>query len=384
MSRRFSLALIATIVAAGVFVSAAPVSAVVSPVHVRLSFVQRATGFTQPVGVVGARDGTSRLFVLEKTGRIRVWTNGVLQAAPYLDLSAKVSTVSERGLLGLAFDPAFRTRPQLWVVYTAINGTVTLARFRATSFSATSVSAATQVTVLTIPHPAGNHNGGQLTFGTDNLLYWSVGDNADNATAQNSTRLTGKILRLDVLRSCGALQYCIPASNPFVNSTRYRHEIWLWGLRNPWRMSVDRRRGLIWIGDVGQSTQEEVDVVAQSTRGANMGWSCYEGFLVFNPATCTAVPHTFPFVHYGRSAGSSVTGGYVYAGLTYDAIMRDLYVMGDFGSGRVWVYAYRGVASDQGLLFGAGQLTSFGEDFAGEIWAVTIDGRLWSMTARAV
>lgn len=387
MSRRFRfpLALIAAIVAAGVFApSAAPVSAVVSPVHVRLSFVQRATGFTQPVGVVGARDGTSRLFVLEKTGRIRLWNNGVLQAAPYLDLSARVSTDSERGLLGLAFDPAFRTRPQFWVVYTATNGAVTLARFRATSFSATSASAATQVTVLTIAHPAGNHNGGQLTFGTDNLLYWSVGDNADSGSAQNANRLTGKILRLDVLHSCGALNYCIPATNPFATSTRYARQIWLWGLRNPWRMTVDRRRGLIWIADVGQSRQEEVDVVPQSTRGANMGWSCYEGRLLFNRATCGRVPYTFPLVYYGRPTGNSVTGGYVYAGRKYDAIMRNLYVFGDFGTGRVWVYAYRGAARTQGLLFGAGQLTSFGEDFAGEIWAVTIDGRLWSMSARAV
>jgi glucose/arabinose dehydrogenase len=377
-------AIVAGILAALALAQAAPVAAVVDPLHVQLSFVQRATGFTQPVGVVGARDGTSRLFVLEKTGRIRLWSNGVLQAAPYLDLSAKVSTVSERGLLGLAFDPAFRTRPQFWVVYTATNGTLTLARFRATSFSATRVSAATQVTVLTIAHPAGNHNGGQLTFGTDNLLYWSVGDNADNVTAQNATRLTGKILRLDVLRWCGALRYCIPASNPFATSTSYRREIWLWGLRNPWRMTVDRRRAWIWIGDVGQSRQEEVDVVAQSTRGANMGWSCYEGVLIFNRATCTPAVRTFPAFRYNRPAGNSITGGYVYAGRKYDAIMRGLYVFGDFGTGRVWVYAYRGAARNQGLLFGAGRLTSFGEDPTGEIWAVTIDGRLWSMSARAV
>ncbi len=384
MSRRLAPILIAAIVAAGVFASAAPVSAVVDPIHVQLSFVQRASGFTQPVGVVGARDGTSRLFVLEKTGRIRLWNNGVLQTAPYLDLSGKVSSVSERGLLGLAFDPAFRTRPQFWVVYTATNGTLTLARFRATSFSATRVSSATQVTVLTIAHRAGNHNGGALMFGTDNLLYWSVGDNADNLSAQNTTRLTGKILRLDVLRSCGALRYCIPAANPFATSTRYRREIWLWGLRNPWRMTVDRRRALIWIGDVGQSRQEEVDVVAQSTRGANLGWSCYEGSQVYNRAACTAVKRTLPLVHYGRAAGGSITGGYVYAGRRYDAIMRNLYVFGDFNSGRVWVYAFRGALKSQGLLFRPGQLTSFGEDFAGEIWAVTIDGRLWSMSARAV
>jgi len=274
MSRRISLVLIAVILAAGAFASAAPVAAVVDPRHVQLSFVQRASGFTQPVGVVGARDGTSRLFVLEKTGRIRLWNKGVLQAAPYLDLRAKVSTVSER--------------------------------------------------------------------------------------------------------------YCIPASNPFATSTRDRREIWLWGLRNPWRMTVDRRRALIWIGDVGQSRQEEVDAVAQSTRGANLGWSCYEGFLVFNRALCTRVPRTFPLVNYNRVAGSSVTGGYVYAGRRYDSIMRNLYVFGDFGSGRVWVYSYRGAVRSQGLLFRARELTSFGEDFAGEIWAVTIDGRLWSMSARAV
>lgn len=388
MSRRFTLifisAVTAVIVAAGVLAPAAPVSAVVNPLHVQLSFVQRASGLSQPVGVVGARDGTNRLFVLEKTGRIRLWNNGVLQAAPYLDLRARVSSGGERGLLGLAFDPAFRTRPQFWVVFTAANGALTLARFRATSFSATRVSAATQVTVLTIAHSARNHNGGQLTFGTDNLLYWAVGDNASNVTAQSTTRLTGKILRLDVLRSCGTLRYCIPGSNPFATSTRYRREIWLWGLRNPWRMSVDRRRALIWIADVGQSRQEEINVVAQSTRGANLGWSCYEGALVYNRSTCTPARRTLPVVHYGPPAGNSVTGGYVYAGRKYDAIMRNLYVFGDFGTGRVWVYAYRGAIRSQGLLFGAGALTSFGEDFAGEIWAVTIDGRLWSMSARAV
>jgi hypothetical protein len=149
-------------------------------------------------------------------------------------------------------------------------------------------------------------------------------------------------------------------------------------------MTLDRRRALIWIGDVGQSSQEEVDAVAQSTRGANLGWSCYEGFLVFNQALCSSVPRTFPVANYGRSLGSSITGGYAYVGRRYDAIMRSLYVFGDYGSGRVWVYAYRGAIRNQGLLFGAGQLTSFGEDAAGEIWAVTIDGRLWAMAARAV
>jgi glucose/arabinose dehydrogenase len=363
---------------------AAPAAAVVDPAHVRVGFVQRASGFTQPVGVVGARDGTPRLFVLEKTGRIRVWTNGVLQAAPYLDLSAKVSTDNERGLLGLAFDPAFRTRPHLWVVYTALDGTITLARFTASSYTATSVSSATQVNVLTIGHPAGNHNGGQITFGTDWLLYWSVGDNADGASAQNTGRLTGKILRINVLVWCRGLHYCIPRSNPFATSTRYRHEIWLWGLRNPWRMTLDRRRGLMWIGDVGQNRQEEVDVVAQTTPGANLGWNCYEGVLVYNAASCTRVPRVFPYIRYNHDQGNAVTGGYVYTGRKYDAILRGLYVFGDFGSGRVWVYAYKGRAYNQGNLFGANLLTSFGEDYAGELWAVTIDGRLWQMTARSI
>jgi glucose/arabinose dehydrogenase len=357
-----------------------------SPSHVRLTPVLKGSGFSQPLGLVSAKDGTGRLFVVEKTGKIRVWHSGSTQATPYLDLSGAVSTVSERGLLGLAFDSDFRHRPYAWVVYTATDGTIVLRRYKASSYTAPTLDPTSGRSLLSIPHNAGNHNGGQLAFGTDDLLYWTVGDNADRTNAQNPGRLLGKVLRLDVHHSCaGHSYYCIPSSNPFARSSRYRGEVWLWGLRNPWRLSIDRVRKWVWVADVGQNTWEEVDVLNESYRGANLGWGCYEGPVVYDASLCDSnATYLKPKVYYSHSVGSAITGGFAYNGLRYHSALGGLYVYGDFGSGRVWVYQYGGAAVSQGALFGANQLTSFGEDQTGELWAVTIDGRLWAFAARYV
>jgi len=385
--RRRLLAIVSLLAAAVVVPLPGPASAAASPAHVRLHVTARATGFDQPLGIVSSRDGTGRLFVVEKTGAVRVFKNGAVSATPYLDLRGRISTTGERGLLGLAFDPDFVHHPVLWVVFTRLSdGAVELARYSVPTYTAATVSLATGLQVLAIRHPATNHNGGQIFFGSDNLLYWTVGDDATRSTAQNTGVLTGKILRIDPRHFCAGLRYCIPSTNPFATSTRYRHEIWLWGLRNPWRASLDRIGKRVWIGDVGQNTYEEVDVVNQSFTGSggNLGWGCYEGNVVYDASLCSRVPHIFPKVVYTHALGEAITGGYVYNGPKYHSILGGLYVYGDYGSGRVWVYALNGSAVSQGSLFGTRGLTSFGEDAAGELWAVTIDGVLWQLSANAV
>lgn len=385
--RRRLLATAVLLAAAVVAPLAGPASAAPTPAHVRLHVTARASGLDQPVGVVSARDGTGRLFVVEKTGAVLVYTGGSVQPTPYLDLRGQIETTGERGLLGLAFDPDFVHHPNLWVVFTRrSDGAVALARYSVPTYTASTVRTSTGLQILAIRHPATNHNGGQIFFGTDNLLYWTVGDDATRSTAQNTTVLTGKILRIDARRFCGSVRYCIPSTNPFVNHPTYRKEIWLWGLRNPWRASIDRVGKRVWIGDVGQNRYEEVDVVNQSFTGfgGNLGWGCYEGNYVYDASLCTRVPHIFPKFAYTHASGEAVTGGYVYNGSRYASILGGLYVVGDYGSGNVWVYALGGAAAYQGSLFGSRGLTSFGEDAAGELWAVTIDGVLWQLSATAV
>ena len=362
-----------------------PASAAPSPAHVQLHATQRVTGLEQPLGIVSSRDGTGRLFVVGKTGAVRIYSGGVLRSTPYLDLRGQIATDGERGLLGLAFDPDFVHHPNLWIVYTRkSDGAVTLSRYSVPSYTASTVNQSTGLQIMAIRHPASNHNGGQLFFGTDNLLYWTVGDDATRSTAQVTNVLTGKVLRIDPRRFCGSQRYCIPSTNPFVGHPTYRYEIWLWGLRNPWRASVDRVARTVWIGDVGQNRFEEVDVVSESFTGwgGNLGWGCYEGNFVYDASLCTRVPHIFPRIAYTHAYGEAVTGGYVYRGRAYASLLGGLYVYGDYGSGNVWVAGSGGSVS-QGPIFGSHGLSSFGEDAAGELWAVTIDGILWQLSATA-
>ena len=385
--RRRLFAILVVLTVAVVVPLPGPASAAPSPAHVRLHVTARASGLDQPLGIVSSRDGTGRLFVVEKTGAVRVYRGGALQPTPYLDLRGQIATTGERGLLGLAFDPDFVHHPNLWVVFTRkSDGAVALSRYSVPTYTASTVNESTGLQILAIRHPATNHNGGQIFFGTDNLLYWTVGDDATRSTAQITTVLTGKILRIDPRRFCGSQRYCIPSSNPFVGHPTYRHEIWLWGLRNPWRASVDRVNRQVWIADVGQNRYEEVDVIGQSFTGwgGNLGWGCYEGNFVYDSSLCTRVPHIFPKFAYTHASGDAVTGGYVYRGSAYASILGGLYVFGDYGSGNVWVYALNGAAYGQGSLFGSRGLTSFGEDASGELWAVTIDGVLWQISATAV
>ena len=362
---------------------AAPARAAVS-----ITWDRVASGLAQPTQVTSARDGSGRLFVVEKQGTVRVFRNGRLLARRYLDIRDRVRDEGEGGLLSIAFHPRFRSRPLLWAAYTTGSGDVRVARFRASTSGASRVAASTGRRVITVPHPPQftNHFAGQLVFGPGGHLFLSTGDGGGGGDpsdhAQDLSSLQGKVLRLVVLgarATCGR-PYCIPRGNPYAGKVAGRGEIWLSGVRNTWRFSVDRGTGDLWLGDVGQGSFEEVDRVPAGQGGWNLGWSCKEAFATYDASRCrSGVTYHDPVAAYGRDYGSSITGGFVYRGSRFAGLLGGHYVAGDFGSGRVFHL-------DGGEVVTAGRLpgvTSFGEDGNDELWAVTYDGGLHRMGASA-
>ena len=355
---------------------------------VSISWDRVAGGLAQPTQVTSARDASGRLFVVEKQGTVRVFRNGRILGRVYLDIRDRVRDAGEGGLLSVAFHPRFRSHPFLWAAFTTNGGDVRVARFRAATSGAGRVSRSTGRTVITVHHPDQftNHYGGQLVFGPTGLLFMSTGDGGGGGDpldhGQSVSTLQGKLLRIKVLgarKDCGKA-YCVPRSNPYAGSTPGLGPIWLTGLRNTWRFSVDRATGDLWLGDVGQGSFEEVDRVPAGVGGWNMGWSCKEAFSTFDSSRCrSSATYRDPVAAYGRGYGSSVTGGFVYRGSRFAGILGGRYVAGDFGSGRVFHL-------DGGEVVTAGSLpgvTSFGEDGGNELWAVTYDGGLYRMGASA-
>lgn len=367
--------------------------------RLRVTFTTAATGLRQPVQAVSARDGSGRLFVVERAGTVRVWRAGSgVASRPYLDIARLVnSRGGEQGLLGLAFDPSFRSNGRLYVTYTRADGALVLARLTTPSPTrATAVDARTLRSLLVVPHPgATNHNGGSLAFGRDGYLLVGTGDGGGagdpRGNARNTRVLLGKVLRLDVRRACRPLAYCIPTSNPF-RTGGGRPEIYLWGLRNPWRMSVDRGTGDLLIGDVGQDRWEELDRVPFGRGGRDLQWSCKEGRETFRADRCggtVAARVLAPFAvlcHPDGVAGcpagqaaESITGGYVYRGSAFRTVLAGRYLAADFVTGLVF-------ASDGGAAVRVGALrgvTGWGEDERGELFAVTYDGVLHGVRAAA-
>jgi glucose/arabinose dehydrogenase len=353
-----------------------------------ITWTRRATGFVQPTQVTSARDGTGRLFVVEKAGRIRIYVGGRVLATPYLDIRSLVKDAGEGGLFSIAFHPAWKTSPYFWVNYVNNAGDIRVARFKASTYRSNTVSPSTVRTTIDIWHPDQytNHFGGQLAFGRDRYLYVSTGDGGGAGDpgnrAQDTTSRLGKILRMQVVgasSTCGRA-YCIPPTNPYSSSTTAKRAIWAVGLRNPWRMSFDAANGDLWIGDVGQSRQEEVDRIPAGVGGRNLGWSCREGRLVYNASRCrSGTTYAAPSYAYARSYGTTITGGYVYRGTKYRSILGGRYIGGDFGSGRIFYTTSTGIRTAGSLP----NVTSFGEGGTREIWAVTYGGGLYRMAARA-
>jgi len=366
----------------GLVAGLAPAS---SRAAITLGLVRVQTGFEQPVAIANAGDGTGRLFVVEQGGRVRIITKaGSLRSTPFLDIEARVSCCGERGLLGLAFHPSYRSNGRFYVYYTDSVGSLVIAEYRRSATNANRAST-TERRLLRIAHPdQANHNGGQLAFGPDGYLYIGTGDGGGGGdpyeNGQKRTTLLGKILRIAPNVTGSTPAYRIPSTNPWAKSTTIRREIWAYGLRNPWRFSFDRQAGSLWIGDVGQNRFEEVDralLSAGGGRGVNYGWDVMEGRACFEPAAgCSTIGKTMPLAVYAHGAdGCSVTGGYVYRGSRHRA-MRGWYVFGDFCSGRIWRVNAGGAARQAPSLLRDTDLSisAFGEDEAGELYVADYAG----------
>ncbi|MBJ6749228.1 PQQ-dependent sugar dehydrogenase [Geomonas anaerohicana] len=342
--------------------AAAPASAGF-PAKLALTPVVR--GLKQPTSIVSARDGSKRLFVLEQPGRIRIIRNGALDPVPFLDITALVKSGGERGLLGLAFPPDFASSKTFYVDYTdrtGIGNTV-IASFKVGD-RPDRADPASRKQLLTIVQPYANHNGGQLAFGPDGLLYIGMGDGGSggdpHGNGQRLDTLLGKILRIDV--TSDPSRYRLP-KNPFGN------EIWALGLRNPWRFSFDRGTGDLYIADVGQDEVEEIDFQpAGSGAGANYGWNIMEGDRCFKKPDCKQSGLTLPVAVYRHGKGDcSVTGGYVYRGKS--EALHGTYLYGDFCSGRIWGLRRVGGTWQVKLLVDTPYaISTFGEDEDGELY----------------
>jgi glucose/arabinose dehydrogenase len=321
------------------------------------------------VDIQPANDGSGRLFIIEKNGKIRVFEKGQLLDAPFLDITDRVNEGgNEMGLLGLAFHPDFENNGFFYVNYTGAGGHTRISRFQASGNSADKNS---ETVMLLVEQPFQNHNGGALAFGPDGYLYVALGDGGKAGdpfkNGQNTASLLGKILRLDVN---SGNPYSIPADNPFGT------EVWAYGLRNPWRISFDRLTGDLWIGDVGQNEWEEVDYLPVSWgAGANFGWSVMEGSHAYDSEPQSGM--LLPAAEYSHAEGGcSVTGGYVYSGAMPE--WNGIYLYGDYCSGKVWaLILVNGQWQSQVMFETGGTITTFGQDESGEIYLASDNGNVY-------
>ena len=349
-----------------------------------------AKGLDSPVYITYAPGQTNREYVVEQAGRIMVvGMDGTLRAQPFLDIHQLVLAGGERGLLSVAFHPDYAHNGYFFVNYTGADGAVTVARYRVSPDDPYRADPASARTILSVPHPVSNHNGGVLLFGRDGYLYIGIGDGGagNSANGQRKTTLLGKILRIDVDYTAVGRQYAIPPGNPFVNQSGTRPEIWAYGLRNPWRFSFDRATGDLFIGDVGEGEIEEVDYQpATSNGGENYGWALYEGDSCYAGGdACSTSGLTRPvavYTHLDRNC--TIVGGHVYRGTRYPAL-RGTYLFGDYCSGKLWAFpasdAQDGHATAQEVLDTDLQISSFGEDAAGELYVVSLGGSIYHVTA---
>jgi glucose/arabinose dehydrogenase len=369
--------LLGPVLACGSTAPAGPAPAPDSTIGLR----QIASGLGFPLFLTAPPADPSRLFVVEKGGRIRVIRNDSLLGAPFLDLSGRVATGGEQGLLGLAFHPAYAQNRVFVINYTNSQGDTRISTFRAGA-SPDVADPASERVILAVDQPFDNHNGGMLAFGPDGMLYIALGDGGSGGdpqgNGQNRNVLLGKILRLAVADDGTA---SVPADNPFAGQAGARPEIWSYGLRNPWRFSFDRATGDLYIGDVGQNAVEEINAstdVSQFGRGANYGWNIVEGNSCFSPATgCSRAGLTAPVLTYGHGQGCSVTGGYVYRGSAIPSLAGHFFYA-DFCAG--WVRSFRLAGAlpmeeqEWASLRPGGQVPSFGEDARGELYILSTNG----------
>ena len=371
---RFACSAFATLAMA----ACAPAQDRPAPAANRLHLQRVASGLDRPVHIA-APAGDSRLFIVEQTGRIRILSNGRLLAAPFLDLSRRVSSGSERGLLSVAFHPRFASNRMLFVNYTDRSGDTRVERYRVGS-DPNVVDPASGTLVLHVRQPYSNHNGGHILFGPDGMLYVAMGDGGSGGDPQNHGQnlgsLLGKLLRLDVDRG---EPYAIPPDNPFGRDDGARKEIWAYGLRNPWRIAFDSSAGLLFIGDVGQNAWEEIDVAPVAMAGVNYGWARMEGRHCFRPRTCDPKGMRPPAVEYPSSEGCTVIGGLVYRG-TRMPKLNGHYFYADHCRGWIRSFRYqdgRAIDARRWNIEESLSPTSFGTDDAGELLVASLSGEVF-------
>jgi glucose/arabinose dehydrogenase len=351
-----------------------------------VSLTPIADGLERPNHLTYAGDGSGRQFVVEQPGRIRVIKDGNLLPTPFLDIVSVVgSEANEQGLLSVAFHPDYAINGYFFVNYTNKDGDTTISRYQVSDDPDLADPGSAKI-LLTIGQPYGNHNGGQILFGPDGYLYVGMGDggaaNDPHDNGQKLDTLLGKILRIDV---DNADPYGAPQDNPFINETNARPEIWSYGWRNPWRISFDSITGDMYIADVGQNKYEEVHVeLAGAPGGQNYGWRLMEGFHCFNPAECdpASLPVELPVTEYDHAQGCSITGGYVYRGANYPEL-TGTYLYGDYCSGLVWGLRLEadGSWSNAQLLPSNTNISSFGQDEAGEIYLIDHRGTIYQIVS---
>ena len=340
------------------------------------------SGLQLPVAIDNAGDGSGRLFVIEKPGRIRVVQEAKLLPAPFLDITDRVgANSSERGLLGLAFHPKYKENGFFYVNYTDKNGNTVISRFQAAADPNTA-DKTSEKKLLGIQQPFPNHNGGSVAFGPDGYLYVGLGDGGSGGDpkgyGQSTNTLLGKILRIDVDNGD---PYAIPTDNPFAaaGGGGGNPEIWAYGLRNPWRFSFDSASGDLYIGDVGQGDWEEIDFLAAgSAGGANFGWNAMEGSHPFNGSDSPSF--VAPVTEYSHGEGDcSVSGGYVYRGAALPE-WDGVYFYGDYCSGKVWGLLKAGSSWQSAFLFDTGMsISTFGVDENGEIYLAWYGGGIYRL-----
>ena len=346
-----------------------------------------ATGFTSPMAIRHAGDGSGRVFVVEQAGVIRIIEDGTNLPTPFLDISSLVVSGGEQGLLGLAFHPNYETNGFFYVNYTApdnpLDKTV-VARYTVSAGDPNVANPASAFTIIEIEQTFGNHNGGDIHFSpTDGYLYIGMGDGGGWDTSQDLTTLLGKMLRIDV---DGGTPYAIPADNPYVGNAGALDEIWASGLRNPWRWSFDRATGDMLIGDVGEGSWEEMDFGADGVGGLNYGWPCKEGNADFETQFCTGGETLeAPFFELSHGTGAcSIIGGYVYRGSAIPSLVG--YTMfSDWCSGESFFARQTapGVwTTEQWDDVPTFTVVGYGEDEAGEIY-LTMGGEIGRLVSKS-
>lgn len=339
----------------------------------------------RPILLTHANDGSGRIFVPQQQGIVHVFKPDSKETSIFLDHSKKVVYIdkeNEEGFLGMAFHPKYKTNGEFFVFYTTTETphTTVVSRFKVSKSDPNKADPNSEEVLLSVTHPYWNHKGGTICFGNDGYLYIAIGDggagNDPHSNGQNLQTLLGKILRIDVDNKEGKLKYGIPKDNPLIgkmskNQPIARPEIYAYGLRNVWRMAVDRQSGTLWAADVGQNLWEEIDIIV---KGGNYGWNLREAKHEFAPSSLSNAPGMIePIWEYDHETGKSITGGTVYRGKKFPELTGH-YIYADYVSGKIWALKYdeskKAVVANRSIPYTGANLPimSFGEDEDGEIY----------------